>query len=74
MSLGGVGRTYVLPTRPGSLFPDLPAGGFRSAAELTAVPGVRVIDAADIDPGPSPDVYAYSREVVQRNLYRIPLP
>ncbi len=73
MSFGAVGRTYVVPTRPGSMFPDLPAGGFKSEAEIAAVPGVRVIDAADMDPGPSPDVYVFSREVVQRNLYRIPL-
>ena len=29
--------------------------------------------AADVDPGPSPTVYVFSRQVVQRNLYRIPL-
>jgi serine/threonine protein kinase/Tol biopolymer transport system component len=67
------GRTYILPTAPGSDFPELPPGGFKSEAEIAAVPGVRVIDAADIGPGPSADVYAFSREVVQRNLYRIPL-
>jgi eukaryotic-like serine/threonine-protein kinase len=74
MSFGAVGHTYVLPTRPASMFPDLPAGGFKSEAEIAAVPGVRVIDAADVDPGPSPEVYVFSREVVQRNLYRIPIP
>jgi Tol biopolymer transport system component len=73
MSLGATGRTYVLPTRPGSMFPEIPAGGFRSPDQLAAAPGVRIIDAADLSPGPSPDVYAFSREVVQRNLYRIPL-
>jgi hypothetical protein len=35
---------------------------------------VRIIEAADVAPGPRPEVYAYSRETVQRNLYRIPLP
>lgn len=74
MNFGAYGRTYVLPTRPGSLFPDLPAGGFQSEAQIAALPGVHIIDAADVDPGPSPDVYVFSREVVQRNLYRIPLP
>ena len=28
----------------------------------------------DVALGPAPDVYAYSRETVQRNLYRIPIP
>jgi Tol biopolymer transport system component len=73
MSLGAAGRTYVLPARKGSVFPAMPAGGFRSEAELAKAPGVRIIDAADVDPGPAPDVYVYSKESVQRNLYRIPL-
>lgn len=73
-SLRAVGHTYVLPTRPETMLPDLPPAGFRSEAELAAVPGVRVIDAADVGAGPSPDVYVFSRETVQRNLYRIPLP
>jgi hypothetical protein len=30
--------------------------------------------AASVAPGPTVDVYAYIRESVQRNLYRIPLP
>jgi Tol biopolymer transport system component len=73
-SHAAVGHTYVLPTRPGTMFPNLPPGGFRSEGELAAVPGVRVIAAADVGSGPSPDVYVFSRENVQRNLYRIPLP
>jgi hypothetical protein len=74
MSNAATGRTYLLPTRPGTPFPDLPPGGFRSQADLAAVPGVRIIEAADVSPGPTPDVYVFSRENVQRNLYRIPLP
>jgi len=73
MSNAATGRTYVLPTKPGTPFANLPPGGFRSSAELAAVPGVHIIEAADVAPGPSPDVYVFSRENVQRNLYRIPL-
>lgn len=40
-------------------------------ANVKVTPKGRV--AADVWPGPSPDVYVFSREVVQRNLYRIPL-
>jgi len=70
---GATGRTYILPTRPGSMLPEMPAGGFRSEAQLAAVPGVRIIQAADVHPGPTPDVYVYSRETTQRNLFRTPL-
>jgi len=72
-SAGAVGRTYVLPTRRATMLPDVPAGGFRSEAELAAAPGVRLIEAADVDPSATPDVYVFSRETTQRNLYRIPL-
>ena len=74
MAAFAYGRTYVLPVRRGSMLPDLPARGFRSEGEVAAVPGVQVIEHGDVAPGPTPSVYAFSRETVQRNLYRIPLP
>lgn len=67
------GRTYAIPLLPGRAFPQIPAGGFRSEAEIAKLPGARRIDAYDVAPGPRPDVYAFARETVQRNLYRIPL-
>jgi serine/threonine protein kinase len=67
------GKTYVVPLSPGQMFPPIPAGGFRSQDEIEKLPGVRVINASDATPGPTPDTYAYSRETTQRNLYRIPL-
>lgn len=72
-SAGAYGKTYVLPVPPGKMFPDIPAGGFSSEAAIAAVPGVRVIDSADIAPGASPDVYAFSRKTIHRNLHRVPL-
>jgi serine/threonine protein kinase len=69
-----VGKTYVVPLPPGKMFPTIPAGGFQSAADLTRLRGVRIIDAFDCAPGPTPEVYAFSRASVQRNLYRIPIP
>ena len=74
LGAGATGRTFVLPTRPGMLLPDIPADGFHSEAQIATVAGVRIIEAADVALGPTPDVYAYSRETVQRNLYRIPMP
>jgi hypothetical protein len=56
------------------MFPDFPATSFLSEDDLRNLPGVRVIDSHDFGPGPTPDVYAFSRETVRRNLYSIPLP
>ena len=36
--------------------------------------GARKIDANNLVPGPSADVYAFYRVTIQRNLYRIPIP
>ncbi|SRR6266508_4268099 len=68
------GKTYVVPLAAGQAFPPIPSGGFRSEAEIAAIPGTTVIDAYDAAAGPTPNVYAYSRQTVQRNLYRIPIP
>jgi Tol biopolymer transport system component len=70
---GAFGRNYVFPLAPGKMLPDIPPGGFRTEAEVVKYPGVRVIEVADIAPGPAPDVYAFSKETSQRNLFRIPL-
>ena len=66
-------RTYAVPVPRGQPLPKTPPTGFATVAEIEAVPGTHIIDAADPAPGPTPDVYAFSRETVQRNLYRIPL-
>jgi serine/threonine protein kinase len=68
------GRSYAVPLPFGQVWPHIPPSGFQSEAELAKLPGVRVIDAYDVAPGPSPEVYAFARGSVQRNLYRIPLP
>jgi eukaryotic-like serine/threonine-protein kinase len=72
-SAGAYGKTYVLPVPHGKMLPDIPAGGFPSEAAIAALPGVRVIDSADIAPGAAPAVYAFSHQTIHRNLYRIPL-
>jgi eukaryotic-like serine/threonine-protein kinase len=73
-TLYSAGRTYVIPLDEGRLLPTIPAEGFRSEAEIAALAGVQVIDAADMAPGPRSNLYAFSREATQRNLFRIPLP
>ena len=72
--LEGRGHTYALPLPPGRVLPQVPPGGWRSESEIAKLPGARVIDAFDVAPGLSPEVYAFARGSVQRNLYRIPLP
>jgi hypothetical protein len=49
------------------------AKNFLSEGELAKFAGARVIPAGDVVPGPTADIYAFTRETVQRNLYRIPL-
>jgi eukaryotic-like serine/threonine-protein kinase len=71
---GAAGNTYVIPLVHGKMWPDLPPHGFAQDSDIAKLPGVRAIDATDAKPGPSPDVYTFSRERIQRNLYRIPLP
>jgi Tol biopolymer transport system component len=71
--IGIGGSTYAVPLPPGRIFPRIPPGGFRSEAEIARLPGARRFDAYDATPGPTADVYAFSRQTVQRNLYRIPL-
>lgn len=68
------GRTYILPSAAGRTLPQIPLGGFHSEAEIARLPGARVIGGFDTAFASNPDVYAFARETVQRNLYRIPLP
>jgi serine/threonine protein kinase len=68
------GKTFVIPLTRGQVFPPMPEGGFRSEAELVAIPGATLMEGYDVTIGPTPGTYAYSRQSVQRNVYRIPIP
>ena len=67
-------KAYILPLAPGHLVPESIVHGLPSEQELLKLPGVRLITAREVTPGPTADVYAFTRETVQRNLYRIPVP
>ena len=67
-------KAYVISLKPGHTLPQLPVDGFHSDKELADFPGAHKIDATGVQPGPSPEVYAYYRGAAQRNLYRIPIP
>lgn len=73
VSAFGAGRTYVIPLHKGALLPPMPPGGFHSEEELAAIPGVQVLPYGDVGPGPTSDVYVFSRMTTTRNLYRIPI-
>jgi hypothetical protein len=63
----------VIPLPSGRIWPEMPDDGFQTASDVAKLPGVRVIDEASVVPGPTADVYTFSRETIQRNLYRIPI-
>jgi len=66
--------TYTVPLASGQILPPIPAGGFHSDDEIASLPGARRGPAWPIGFGPTADVYAFYREAIQRNLYRIPIP
>ena len=66
-------KTYSFPVAPGKIWPAIPPGGFRSETEMANTPGAKAYDVYDFAPGPVDGVYAFTRESVQRNLYRVPL-
>jgi serine/threonine protein kinase/Tol biopolymer transport system component len=70
------GKTYVFPLSAGQVLPGAFALARNALSEqdLAKLPGVHVIPAGDVVPGPTADIYAFSRQTVQRNVYRIPLP
>ena len=69
-----IGQTYVFPLTPGRPLPEDIINGLPSEQDIVKMPGVRVIASTDVVPGQTADTYAFTRESVQRNLYRIPVP
>jgi Tol biopolymer transport system component len=69
-------QTYVLPWNSAAPWKAFGAAGTRTEADIAKI--AAVVPAASkaefLEPGPSPNVYAYSLRTIQRNLYRIPLP
>jgi hypothetical protein len=67
--------SHCAPTRPGEVWARTADGSIPYRLEdVAAVPGVRTIPSSDVAPGPTADVYAFTKTTVQRNLYRIPIP
>jgi len=66
------GGTYAIPLTHDSPIPKLPPSGITDAKALEALKGATLIK-QHIDSALSPSVYAFTRSVTRRNLYRIPL-
>ena len=71
-----VARVYsrkiaVIPLPPRKSLPDLPSSGIQSFAELAALARGRVIERGGFAPGPNPEMFAYVRVTMHRNLFRI---
>jgi hypothetical protein len=67
-------KAYVLPLSPGQMVPEGIVHGLPSEQEILKLPGARLIPLRNVVPGPTAATYAFTRQSVQRNLYRIPVP
>ncbi|HWX91831.1 MAG TPA: WD40 repeat domain-containing serine/threonine protein kinase [Terriglobales bacterium] len=65
--------TYVLSAPADRGIPELPSNGISNITEFAKLKHVRTIPQTSIGIGRTPDTYAFVKETVQRNLYRIPL-
>lgn len=65
-------RIVSLPTQRGSVFPALPAGGLVSAEQAMRIPGAKLSEFMEVR-SPAGDKSAFSKHLIQRNLYRIPV-
>jgi len=65
--------TYVFSPPADGGIPELPSNGISNINEFAKLKHVRTIPQTSIGIGRTPDSYAFVKETVQRNLYRIPL-
>src|SRR6266699_183861 len=63
--------SYLVTLRTANGIPDLPANGFSDVSQFAGLKNAHTIAAGIIALGRNPDTYAYIKETVQRNLYRI---
>ena len=64
------GKALVIPLGRDGKLPTIPEGGLSSAR---TIPGSTIVD-SEMIPGPDASTYAYVKAIVQRNLFRIPIP
>jgi serine/threonine protein kinase/Tol biopolymer transport system component len=67
--------TYAVPIPRGQGLPAPPlTSADSSLIDPSMLPGARQIGPPVVFTGPTPDVYAFTRRAVQRNIYRVPVP
>ncbi|HXZ29405.1 MAG TPA: protein kinase [Terriglobales bacterium] len=66
-------KSILLPVPPGKVLPALPKGGIGSVRDVPPGKGILILD-EEVSASSVPGVYAFTRQSVHRNLYRIPLP
>ena len=66
-------KTLVIDLPTGHMLPPVPEGGFQTEADLAELPVSNVIPKVNVFPGPTASVYVFGQQMVQRNLYRVPL-
>ncbi|HJU73846.1 MAG TPA: hypothetical protein VJ717_08875, partial [Gemmatimonadaceae bacterium] len=72
--LNPFGTAYAIRLRPGEALPRLPIAGLKTDAEVAALPGAQRVPQDYAFLGPRPDIYAFTKVSIQRNIYRIPVP
>ena len=68
------GTPYAVRLKPGESLPRLPAEGLKTDAQVAALPGAQRIPQVYAFVGPHPELYAFTRVSIQRNIYRVPVP
>ena len=69
-----LGKTYIIPLRPGQMVPALPDSGFGSITEAAISLGGRAISEQRAFLSTDPSVYAFPRRPTHRNIFRIRIP
>jgi hypothetical protein len=63
-----------MAVQPGETVPRLQPGGVGSLSAASSLPGVVSISDGISIPSINPSVYAFNRQTIQRNIYRIKVP
>jgi hypothetical protein len=80
VATGGFGKrntgaqSYVISLSVASGIPETPPNGLSDVSGFAGLRNAHTIAAGIIGLGRRPGTYAYVKEAVQRNLYRVPLP
>jgi len=72
LTLLEVSQTYILPVRKGTDFPEIPTGGFTRERGRKELAKGTMIDVRS-DSFFRPDMFAYTKVSIRRNIFRVPI-